>query len=371
VSDDGEAPAGSAGIGPGVVAAVLGVFVVGAAYSGAGFLNGDAAAYASQAWQGDLGQRWVHLGYLVVARGLSFTGEGLPVALDLVSAAAAAAAVAAVARGARWPTMAAGLTSGCVLPWAPFAEVDLVWIAALLAAASARREGAATAWVAAAVAVSPTALLAVPWVGVRRGRWTVLVGAVGSVALLTLVSQGQWWWGERGVSQATLLPGRTLQAWLAAGTWLLALLSRDGRLLALLPLLLAPPDVPAWVLLGAAAAEGMSRPSWWRGLVGVVVIQGLWGLHGRWARVAHEAQVLASVQVPEGAVLEAPWSWGARWSVLTTGSVYGGPWVAVPRPVRDQQRCPATAVGRLPPGDEPTTGVVRVDEAGVAWGPGC
>ena len=195
----------------------------------------------------------------------------------------------------------------------------------------------------------------------------------GAGAALTVGSPGEWWWGDRGVLHAPRLPGRTAAAFGWSGAWALALLSGDRRLLGLLPLLLAPPDVPTWVPWGAASARSLPALSWGRGLALGALLLGLWGLAERRSRVGSEDRVLRAVvaQLEPGDVLEAPWSWGARASVLATGDPYGARWIAVPRGVRDQQRCPAQRLVALPPGAEPSTGASRVDAHGVVWGPGC
>ena len=367
------APEGDEGIARGVGLVAAGTVLVGLVAGGSGFLNGDAAAYAAQGWAADLSQRWVHLGYVSVAAVLGGVGDGLPRALDALSAVAGGGLVLAAARGSDHPLRAAWLAAACVLPWVAFAEVDLPCLALVAGAAVTAGEAGASLLLAAAVAVSPVSLLAMPWVLVERRSPTVVVGALGAVMLLSVASGGDWWWGDRGVLSAPRLPGRTAQAWLLSGTWLLGLWSRDRRLLALLPLLLAPPDVPAWVLLGVAAGRRVPDAPWGRGAVILAVLAGLWGLGERRAHVARAHQQLSRLAavLPDDVVVEAPWSWGARWSVLASGEVYGRRWVAVPHPVRDQRRCPATATVALPPGREPLGGTVRVDDEGVHWGPGC
>jgi len=364
--------------GPGVMAAApprlaLGVAALGVVLGGAGFLNGDAAVYAAQGWAGDLASRPVHAGYVAVAVLLGGLGEGLPRALDAVSALAAGALVWGAGRRAEARDVSALVAAGCVLPWCAFAEVDLPWMALVLWGALAGSPAWSAALLAGAVWVSPTALLALPWVAWHRGGVRVLAGPLLAVAALTVGSQGEWWWGDRGVLHAPRLPGRTAAAFGWSGVWALALLSGDRKLLGLLPLLLAPPDVPTWVLWGVASARSLPALSWGRGLALGALLLGLWGLAERRSRVGSEDRVLRAVlaQLEPGDVLEAPWSWGARASVMATGDPYGARWIAVPRGVRDQQRCPAQRLVALPPGAEPSTGASLVDAHGVVWGPGC
>ncbi|MBA2321769.1 MAG: hypothetical protein H0V89_11515, partial [Deltaproteobacteria bacterium] len=70
------------------------VLAIGLLAGGRGFVNGDAAAYAAQGWDADLGQRVVHLGWVAVAAALApLAGDGLPTWLDGVNALLAASAV--------------------------------------------------------------------------------------------------------------------------------------------------------------------------------------------------------------------------------------------------------------------------------------
>jgi hypothetical protein len=248
-----------------------------------------------------------------------------------------------------------------------FAEVDLPWMALVVAATRPMPGWAAAALLGFAVTVSPTAALAAPWVAVERADRRVLMGPFLAIMALGLASEGGWWSGERGVFHAPLLPGRTAAAWLGSGVWAAMLIVRDRRLAALAPLLLAPPDVPGWVLFGVAAARRWPAGGFARGLAIAAVVAGLWGLGERRARVAAEDRVIRSVVAAwrPGQVIEAPWSWGARWSVNATGDVYSGRWVAIP-PVRDQSVCPGTSLGRLPPGRGPA---ITIDERGVGWSP--
>lgn len=351
--------------------AAAGVTAVGLAVGGAGFLNGDAAAYAAQGLAGDLASRPVHAAYVAVAVALGGLGDALPRALDALTAVAAGGAVLAATHAARAPALAAAVAAACVLPWCAFAEVDLPWMALVLAAVVAPPAAAAAA-AGLAVAVSPTALLAMPWVAVERGGARVLAGPWIAVAVLTLASGGAWWTGDRGVLTGALLPGRSLEVHLLSGLWALALLPRRRAALALLPLVLAPPDVPTWLLWGLASARHLPRVRWARGLALGTVLLGLWGLGERRAHVAREDRVLRAVAeaLRPGDAVEAPWSWGARLGVIASGDPYGVHWVAVPQPVRDQVLCPAERVLALPPGAWPSTGVLGW-EGEVAYGAGC
>jgi hypothetical protein len=316
---------------------------------GSGPIDGDAAAYAVGRWN----ERWTHAAYVLLLRIV----DG-----DLLSWIACwLAAVGAARMGGR---LAAAGTAAVLLPWAPFAEVEPLWIAAMVWAASGPW------WLAAVgVAFSPTALLATPWVG-RRG---VLAG-MAAVAVLTVISGGDWWYGPRGVAEAVLLPGRTLAEW---GRWLpWALLPlADRRCVLLAPLLLAPPDVPAWTLMGiawsmaqpgrrdaglyetsvaaavpAACAEPGGSPGpwvpasrrhepWVVALVLAQIVIGSWQLWRRCERVQAEDAVVDAVVArlgPEVGLI-APWTWGARIAVRASGDPYGIRWHPPGRWLRDQR----------------------------------
>lgn len=322
-----------------------GVLAVGLGFGGAGFLNGDAAAYVAQAQQGALLERPTHLGYVLLASLLGrFAGEALPTWLDAVSALSAATLVGCLGtRGIGRALVAAAV----VLPMAPFAEVDLLWIA-LLALSLEARPAAAALCAGLAVSVSPVALLALPWVGVARGEWRAVVGgATVAVLALTGISGFDWWVGHRGVlTSAVLMPGRALESWAIGLPWLalpLVAPTRElgVRLLATLPLLLAPPDVPTWIVPGLVLAqglrEGVGRP-WAVVLLGLQV--GLSGarLGSAVGEVRSEHAVLVALADelgPEDGLI-ARWSVGARVSFLATGDPYGLLWRSADRPVRDQ-----------------------------------
>jgi hypothetical protein len=336
------------------------VFGLGVLVSGHGYLNGDAAVYAAQGWQGDVWSRPTHAGWAAICTLLApVAGTSLPQALDLLVAVCAAGLVAMGARTVNGGLIAAGF----VLPWCGFAEVDLPWMVLVVVAAYVPGWAASACLLALAVAVSPVALLAAPWVVVQRRDPRVLVGPVVAVAGLLGVSQGEWWTGHRGIAQAPRLPGRTLLAWAWSGVAVVAL-TKDRRLLAFAPLLLAPPDVPGWVLVGVVAAREGSFAPWARGIGLAALLTGLWRLEDRRATVAREDAVLRSVGLQPGQGIEAPWSWGARLSVIHTRTAYGLPWVAT-QPVRPLPEG-LVEVGLLPPGRR-RDGVLRVDEHGVAW----
>lgn len=318
---------------------VLGPALVGV---GSGPMNGDAAAYLAQATAGVVADRWIHLGYLGPAALLGRFVD-LPIALDGVSWGAAVVAVLAVARIAARdggdPRLATILAAAVVMPWSPFAEVDLAWIAAVhLAVAGSEL------WIGVAVAISPAALLAVPWVVANRpdrGRRLVAV-VLATVVGLTVVSGGAWWTGERGVlTTGAPALGRTAAAFGWHLPWLVVALVRpDGlrRMAWCLPLLLVPPDVPAWLVPGLAAACAARTG---RFGVGVMVIQlGLAGGETAW-RIGHVrretrivAEVVATLGPDDGLI--APWTWGARVAVAASGDPYGIPWHPSGRFLRDQ-----------------------------------
>ena len=347
------------------------VSAVGLAGAGRGFLNGDAACYAAQALVGDLGQRTVHGGWIGLAWLLGLAvGEHLPMVLDGVVALCAGAAVLLAGRRGLLPALA---VAGLVLPWASSAEVDLPWATAILGAVVVEDRRLRGALVAVAVSLSPIALLALPWVIWERGRsWReelpwIAGGALLAVAALSLAGGGEWWLGDRGVLHGPPpRPWRALQAWTAPLLPLVLLASLRWKralpaLLLTLPLLLAPPDLPAWLVPGAALGLVLcevDEPRWLRA-VGVVLAAALaLGGLGWWRtleRVQREEALIHSVLAelsPEDGLV-APWTWGARASYLSTGDPYGLLWIAWPTPVRDQTErwCEATParVVVLPP----------------------
>jgi len=400
-----------------VVAAVVGV---GCAGAGVGFANGDAAVYAAQGWAGDLGQRVVHVGWIAAAVALApLAGPALPAWLDGVTAVAAGGAVAAIARLAgvlgRSPVVAAVAAAAVVLPLASSAEVDVPWFALVAVAATASRASGAVA-VAGAVLLSPTALLALPWLAVtrwlvarRRGELeplldvaALVLAAVATVGCLTLGSAGGWWTGDRGVLTGahTMIKGVWFLHAVPVGLLPLAFLAcwRDPRgcradglgLLAALPLVLAPPDVPSWLVPAgacavlAAGARGGPRGRF-RRAAGVVTVAVLaWEVlaaGATWSaerdRVKREVAVITAVIAELGPddALVAPWSWGTRASVMQTGDPYALPWRVPGRPVRDQvERFCGQAFRRvvvLPPGAKvPGVEGWEAGPEGTLWAPG-
>lgn len=313
--------------------AAVAVVLVGIAGAGAGWLNGDAAVYAASARDGAIFERPVHAGYVAVAGGLaSLVGAALPAWLDRLTAVCAGLAVAS----ARDPREA-WITAALVLPWCAFGEVDLPWIALVCWALRGSERWAAGA-VGLAVAMSPTALLAVPWVLVGRRGGGAVVGAGLAVAALTVASGGGWWWGPRGVLTTTLLPGRTLGAWLVALPWCVLPLVRGSPrgLFACVPLLLSPPDVPAWIVAGRALPLRAHWAAPW--LIGTQLLVGALQLEARHRQVRAEDAVVRMVAeaLEPGDGLIAPWSWGARIGVAATGDPYGPVWRSADRAVRDQ-----------------------------------
>lgn len=310
------------------------VLAVGLALGGSGTLGGDPVVYAIQARSGDLWSRPVHLGYLALANVLApLAGDALLRWLDAVSAVAAAAIVLLVGRS----TTSAVAAAAVVLPLAPFAEVDLVWVALLVGAPHAP-PAAAAALVALAVAVSPVALLALPWVVATARDARPLLGALLAVAVLTVATGGAWWTGDRGVLTAAVwMPGRSLEGWAWALPWLCLPLYRGpaGPLLATLPLCLAPPDVPGWLVPGLALAREV------RGAPPLAVAQAAVAavaLAATTAGVRAEDRLLRRVAAELGAGdgVVARWSDGVRISAFATGDPYALTWRPADRPVRDQ-----------------------------------
>jgi len=158
------------------------------------------------------------------------------------------------------------------------------------------------------------------------------------------------------------------------------------------PLLLAPPDTHAGLLLAASlgppAAHGVASLRRFGGW-GRLVLAALLGLlcvdaglavrdwHGRLDRVAEEdatvRAVLATMGPGDGLV--APWSWGVRASVIATGDPYALRWRVPGEPVHDQVKwCNHTweRVFLLPPDVVLSPDLERVVRAtdGVRWVPG-
>lgn len=314
-----------------IAAAVL---AVGLALGGSGTLGGDPVVYAAQARAGDLWSRPVHLGYLALANALApLAGDALLRWLDAVSALAAAAIVLVVGRS----TPSALAAAVVVLPLAPYAEVDLVWVA-LLVGASVAPPALGAALVASAVAVSPVALLATPWLFATTRDARPLAGALVAVGALTVASGGAWWAGDRGVLTAAVwMPGRSLEAWARALPWLCLPLYRGpvGPLVATLPLCLAPPDVPGWLVPGLAVARQV------RGGPALVVAQAAVAaltLASTSATLRAEDRLLRRVaaEVGAGDGVVARWSDGVRISAFATGDPYALTWRPADQPVRDQ-----------------------------------
>jgi hypothetical protein len=307
---------------------------------GSGPLNGDVAAYLTS----PVTDRWVHVPYAALARAVGAVG------LDLTSVVASAVIVALAARR----SSLAGLGAAAVLlPFAPFAEVDLPWVALAWAAVEVHP------WfLGLAVAVSPSALLAAPWVVARTGRWDAVLAAAAAVAVLTAASGGLWWTGERGVLHAgPLLVGRGLGLWLAHLPWFVLLAApRSGAGLAWgLPLALAPTDTPLWLLPALAVVADAEPSRWVRLAVAAHWLGALLALGDRAARVRGENEVVATLasRWQPGDGLIAPWTWGARVAVAVSGDVYGVPWHPPGRWLRDQEavwcRDEPARVHHLPP----------------------
>jgi hypothetical protein len=320
----------------GVWAVAAGVALVGLFCVGKGFANGDAAVYWHAGSQLDFTERSIHLGYLVVAAGVRS-----PLALDLVSVAAAAATVVAAGRHGGWSWFASAIVGCAVVPYAGYAEVDLLWTALLAWAVIApARVGAAL--VAVAVSISPTALLALPIV-VDQARpkavW-LLMGALGMVSLLTLVSGGDWWFGDRGVVAYGVDVGTTLGRSWRYMPWICmipVLWHRPSRLVSGLLLVAAPSDAACWALLamaGSTAVPIRGRMLW----LWPQVALSAWLMLSERGRVISETNEIAASrdQVDAYTLVVAPWSYGVRWSILGGSGPYSEHWRAVPA-VRGQR----------------------------------
>lgn len=363
----------------------LALFLGSLLLAGHGPVNGDAAVYQHQAVQGILDQRSIHLGYVALARLLWLAGgETMPWLLDALNALAAgtlcfAAGMLAQREGGR-ASVASLATAACLLPVAAFGEVDALW-AALLACAALVPAWAAVPMVAGAVAVSPLALLALPWLILARwqgdGGWRRAWIAPGLGLLLWLPvlawCGADWFAGPRGVLSDAALPvswERLGDAWLSA----LALpglaapfvigLGRSGRrgaillALAILPLFLLVrfADVHAWMIaalvVGWLAGRGTSVWPVHRALLWVPLVLQLafsWRdalTHRNQVRQANTTIAALAQRLEPGAVVVASWSWGVRYGLARAGEPYGGGWQQV---VETDQPLPEE-LWVLPPG---------------------
>jgi len=311
------------------------VGVVGVALSGAGPVNGDAAVYAQQAVTGALTERWTHVGYVALLQMFSIFVD-VHRAADLLSAVCAAAAIGLL--GTRLATLdperesgsallAGTLLAGLVLPWAPFGEVDPVWLACLgVGVLSDPRLGGLG--LGAAVLISPTSLAAMPWIVIkyRDYRW---VAPVAVLVLITGLSLGAYWTGNRGLATGGWSPDPV-----AHFQWLIVPILMGVRgvvpvdMLVLVGLL-APGDVPGhWVVaLPLIAEASRARDRLWWAAVAVLVGLGLQRTVETRDRVLRETALIAEISkriTPAGQVV-GPWSWGVRIAVATTGESDGIP----------------------------------------------
>lgn len=279
---------------------------------GWGPVDGDQAVYLHQAATGAWTERWVHVGYVALL-GLVRTSLGA----DLLNVALGCAAVLLI--GWRTGVVGALLVAGSVLPWLPFGEVDLPWFAAVAGAQRFALLGAI------AVVLSPTSLAAVPgWVHQRSAAagWGIL-----TAVLLVAISGGAWLLGNRGVLVVHWRPA----PWVHLG-WLVLPLGLLGprtcweervRLGLLLPLLLAPADVPAHLLAVPLLAERAPRTlkAAARVLLAAHLILGGIGMVRGIQQAAREAQVLAqaAARIQPGDGVQSSWSLAVRASLQVAG----------------------------------------------------
>lgn len=332
-------------------------------------VNGDAVVYAHQADTGALAERWTHAGYVMLL--MMFRGLMGPVGGDVLTAVCAGWATAVVGRA--HGSAAAAMVGGALLSLAPFAEVDAVWFALLAAGAHARSEVRGGALLAASIAVSPTALVALPWgVWARPGRrWR---GMPWAVLALTVISAGGWWLARRGVLTGGWTPAPLAHLpWLVAGAVLAApgWFSGEGAAThrAALPwvglALLAPADVPS-ELVGLLALSPFvairSRRAVAAGaaLALTVGIARAFVMSNQTLRESDSIRAVAE-ELEEHDGLVGAWSWVVRVSAARTGDPEGVPWLTSGGAHSDGfcERVPPTVVW-LPPGGGPPGPVARV-----------
>ncbi|MCB9678711.1 MAG: hypothetical protein H6737_26650 [Alphaproteobacteria bacterium] len=323
---------------PAVVAGGLALLLV-----GAGPVNGDAAVYLDQIVDGDITARWTHAGFIMIF--MMFRGVGdLSLLLDVASVLASVVAIGAwgTALAERGGEMRAGwLLAGLVLPFAPFGEVDTLWLALCgLGFLAGPRAGAALLGL--AVTVSPTALATIPWIVIRKqdSRW---IGALVAVLVLTVVSQGGWWTGTRGVLTGGWAPDplRNLP-WLVVPLGMAVWAHATGRArlrwadaLALVGLL-APGDVPGFWIAALPLVSVGSAVDDRRGWAAMVALVGM-GMNTAAAtheRVERETATIRSIaaEIGPGDAIVGPWSWGVRINLAHSGEAAGIPFAkdAVP-----------------------------------------
>ncbi len=320
---------------------------------GVGYRNGDAAVYVHQATMGDLNQRWVHLGYLALG---SLVSPYLDVArfYEWMNVAAAGALVIGmgrlVGRDSARRIEVALLTAAVVLPQVAGGELDLPWIALVVWATALPAGWGVALCFGAAMAISPVAVLTLPWMAMRASRrhlvWAV-GGAVLVIIALTGLSLGDWWVGDRGVlTGGSPRPYRSLIAWaeaLGMGLGVIGLATLGSRTACLLPLLLAPADVPVWVMGGLFFALELTRYGTRArrlaiAATGVALVESIGGAVDSSRRMEAENAALeqvASVVGDDGLV--AAWTYGVRVSLLQADDPYGMRWITPEGGVREQQ----------------------------------
>jgi len=311
---------------------------------GAGPINGDAAVYQHQAVEGILDERTIHAGYVALAAGLAKVAP-VGLALDVLGCLCLgllAWATGRLAERAGGDGRAATLAAGAfLLAWAPFAEVDLPWGAALTAGLVAPA-WAAGGLIALAVAVSPLAMVSLPWVVFERRGWKAAALGLALWAPVLMWCWGDWWSGPRGVlvAQSQDTVGRVLLQWIRAlllpglmAPGILGLIAGGRRLgisaaLAGIPLflLVRHADVPGWlplsVVLAVAVGLGAKRWTWARAWLWAPLVLQVgavwWQGDRRRGEIRGENQRLTALTeaIEEGEVLVAPWSDGVRFGVL-------------------------------------------------------
>ena len=303
-------------------------------------VNGDAAVYGHQVSEGDLWSRPTHAGYIacLLAAARLFGADPVATAngFNLV---ACVVLVHWIGVGAHRPTRTRWFATAAMLPYATFGEVDVLWMALVAAALFSDRTAWRVVGIASAVSVSPLALLALPY-GMRKYGVRFALPAACVVVLLTGITQGAWWFGDRGVLAGTLDASVRVD-WLVRRwpLWCVVAVAWRKDMLLLLPLLLGPSDQPSALLALLVALRSLRVHMPLRCIGALAMGFGVLGLGERSVQVRMERGVVAQLRqgLDARGSLVGPWSMSVRASVASTGDPYALMWRPHRGFVRDQK----------------------------------